>query len=333
MDANLNKLSLYYLAIVVVLFSAMGAGCPRNRQIMNDNAPIVLAPEASLEDVIRVVNSNSSRIQKIQSSGATLTVPGVPPVDANYAFERPRRFRLRAQTLLRGPELDLGSNEETYWMWVRHGDQAVYWGRHDQFYQSAARSVVPVPPDWMIEALGVVEMDPTDEHEGPDRSRPGFLQVRTLRRTPGGDITKLTVLDAERGWVMEQHLFDASNQPIASAVAAGFQYDPVNSVSLPRQVEVHLPTSQLRFTLRTERHLVNQIVADNQELWTMPEISGYPYIDLAYPDALQPTHQPPSSQQFNQQPPLSYRDHTIYRSAQRKRDAAIRRLPPFDRLR
>ena len=47
-----------------------------------------------------------------------------------------------------------------------------------------------------------------------------------------------------------------------------------NSVSLPRQVEIHLPTSQLRFTLRTERHLINQIVTENQELWMWVKLSN-----------------------------------------------------------
>ena len=74
-----------------VLFATTGAGCPRNRQITNDHAPIVLTPESTLEDVIQVVNSNSSRVQKIQSSGATLTVAGLPPVEASYAFEHSMR--------------------------------------------------------------------------------------------------------------------------------------------------------------------------------------------------------------------------------------------------
>ena len=86
----------------------------------------------------------------------------------------PKRFRLRAETGITGPELDLGSNDEVYWMWVKRADRpAVYWGRHDQFYQSAARDLLPVPPDWLIEALGVVQLDPTGQHEGPFQNRPG----------------------------------------------------------------------------------------------------------------------------------------------------------------
>lgn len=315
--------TLYYLIVVTGLFCATGASCPRNRQLLNDNAPVVLTPNTSLEDVIRVVNTNSSRVQKIQSTGATLTVarPGVPSIEANYAFERPQRFRLRAETRLTGPELDLGSNDEIYWMWVKQNDEkAVYWGRHDQFYQSAARNILPVPPNWLIEALGVVEMDPTGEHEGPYQARPGYLQIRSRIRTPSGDLLKITLIDDSRGWIVEQHLYDTSNQPLASAFASGFQYDPNSGASLPRQVEIRLPPADLAFTLKTEQHLINQIMGDDSQLWTMPRIDGYPYVDLANPNAT------PAQARASVSP-------NPYYSQSIPRNAAIRRLPPFDRLR
>ena len=97
----MNSQSLHALIVLTVLFAASGASCPRSRQIVNDQAPVVLSPGASLEDLIRVVNANSARVQQVQSTRATLTVEGAPPLDASYAFERPRRFRLRAETGIR----------------------------------------------------------------------------------------------------------------------------------------------------------------------------------------------------------------------------------------
>ncbi len=156
---------------------------------MNDFAPVVLGPEATLEDVIRVVNANSARVQQVQSSGATLNVEGLPTLQASYALERPRRLRLRAElSRLSGSELDLGSNDEIYWMWVKRSDQpAVYWGRHDEYAQSSAREILPVPPEWLIEALGVVELDPTGQHEGPRATDRGNSRSgRFARRRTGG---------------------------------------------------------------------------------------------------------------------------------------------------
>ena len=87
---------------------------------------------------------------------------------ANIALERPRRFRLRADTMITGPEVDLGSNDELFWFWVRRSPEpAVYFCRHDQFSSSVARQVLPVEPEWLIDALGVATLDPAGDHSGP----------------------------------------------------------------------------------------------------------------------------------------------------------------------
>jgi hypothetical protein len=233
---------------------------------------------------------------------------------------------LRAQTSF-GTELDLGSNDQTYWMWVKRSDEpAVYWGKHEEFYESAARGLLPVPPDWLVEALGVVELDPTGNHEGPFRKQPGQIEVRTRVSTPNGGLTKVTVLDDARGWVVEQHVYDSAGQHLASALAAGFQFDPASGVSLPRLVEIRIPPASMQFTLQTPQHLVNQPLAgDPGQLWTMPQISGVPLVDLGQPGRMGAN---PSGTTMAGRP-------TRYatRPARPAADPAIRRLPPFDRLR
>jgi hypothetical protein len=313
------------LTLILLLVVSTGASCPRGRAIVNDYAPVVLTPESTLEDVIRVVNANSARIERLQSSGATLTAEGLPRLEADYAFERPHRFRLRAHTLLTGPELDLGSNDDSYWIWIKQSDApGIYWGRHDEFYQSAARELLPVPPSWLIEALGVVELDPTGQHEGPFRNRPSQLEIRSQVPSPGGTLTKVTVVDDARGWVVEQHVYDASRQLLASALAAGFQFDPVTGASLPRVVQVRLPSTGMNFTLETQQHQINQLLGDPAQLWSVPQISGVPLVDLNNPGPLG----------FQRGRTVAQRpDRWGYRSATAPRDAAIRRLPPFDRMR
>ena len=52
--------------------------------------------------------------------------------------------------------------------------------------RSAARDLLPVPPDWLIEALGVIQLDPTGQHDGPFQNRPGQLEIRSQVKTPVG---------------------------------------------------------------------------------------------------------------------------------------------------
>ncbi len=135
----------------------------------------------------------------------------------------------------------------------------------------------------------------------------------------------MTVIDDARGWVLEQHLYDSTSQLLASAVATGFQFDPLTGVSLPRFVEIRLPASQLHFTLQTEQHLINQLRGDPTQLWSMPQPPGSPLVNLARPAPLSQAPSPAVAAR----PPA----RVAFRSDDQARNAAIRRLPPFDRYR
>ena len=100
--------------------------------------PRVLPPSPTLAQVMDAVNVNSSRVRTLACNRATLNVQGFPTLWASVAFERPQRFRLRALTPLTGPELDLGSNDELFWLWLhREQPPTLFYCRHDQFAGSA----------------------------------------------------------------------------------------------------------------------------------------------------------------------------------------------------
>ena len=128
----------------------------------------MLPPSPTIEQVIQAVNQNNSRIQSFMTNQATLSVPGLPTLRASVAFERPWRLRLRGDTGLTGPEIDLGSNDELFWFWVRRNQPpAIFFCRHDQFAACPARQMIPIEPKWLIEALGVAELDPGLPYQGP----------------------------------------------------------------------------------------------------------------------------------------------------------------------
>lgn len=269
------------------MFFACASCASLRRSNTQDLLPpdVLLSTEPTLDELIQITNQNSARIQQLQASNARIRLLNEDTIDyplsASYAFDRPRRFRLRAGTSFTGDELDLGSNDDTYWIWVKRDDRKkIYFGRHSEYYQSAARQVLPVPPDWLAEALGVVQFDANHYHTGPSRNRPGQLEVQSRIQTPGGELLKITVFDERYAWVLEQHVYDASNQLLASALASDFYYDPAQQVSLPRNVEINLPTANIHFTMNTPQHQINQLSADPAQLWSMPQPSGYDPYDL-----------------------------------------------------
>jgi len=276
------------LLVVLLLFCGSGATCSRSFRnpfatTLGPPAPEVLQPGSSLEQVIAAVNQNTSRIISYQTNNASITVPGMPAIPllrGNIAIQRPGRVRLQASTALTGPEVDLGSNEELFWFWIRRNDPpALYFSRHDQFVGSAAQQLMPVEPRWLLDALGMMQFSPNDHHTGPLPHGNGTLEIHTVMQTRSGTMTKSTVIDARRAWVLQQHVYDTSGTLLASAVARSHRYYPGMGVSLPQKVDLRMPVAQMSLSINVGTVALNQI-ANNPALWSLPVLSGYPQVDL-----------------------------------------------------
>jgi hypothetical protein len=258
----------------------------------------VLPPSPSLEQVIQAVNANRSRIQSFETNQAALSGPGWPTLRASIAFERPWRLRVRGDIGLTGPEIDLGSNDDLFWFWVRRNQPpALFYCRHDRYATCPARQMIPVDPEWLIEALGVAQLDPGLPYEGPPRLLPnGRLELRAIRQTPDGPTTKITRIDAARAWILEQYVYDSQGRLRASAIADGYRRDPASGLAMPTAVRIEVPPA--RFSLRIDlgNVQINRLQGDRGPLWEMPRFAGYPAIDLCDPRLrLAPAAPPPAA--------------------------------------
>ena len=261
-----------------------GASCPR-REIPSTPLQSAFAGPPTTGEVIRHVNANSVAIRSLRARGASVSVPGTRSLRAELAIERPSRLRLKADATLIGPVLDLGSNDDLFWMWTRQADSpSVYFCRHDQFYESSARQVLPVEPTWLISALGIVELDPLGQHSGPVSAGPGKLELRSVISTPEGALTRVLILHDTQGWVLEQHLYDAQQQLLATSLASQHRHDAATGVALPHRVEIRLPPAAMSFVLDIDRYELNQLDSQNWQMWQMPQPRGYPLTDLASPN-------------------------------------------------
>jgi hypothetical protein len=232
------------------------------------------------------VNQNSSRVQSISANGVTITIPdmmGLPLLSGNMAAERPGRFRLTAGTIAT-QELDIGSNDELFWMWVRRNQPpALYFCRHAQFANSNIRQFMPIEPAWLLAAMGIVDIDPASVIEGPIPSArgQGTVELRSWLPSASGRLQRVTVIDARRAWVIEQDVYDQSGTTLlASARADSHRYYEREQVSLPDRVTVQLPTANLRMTINLGVVQINQLAPNSGQLWTLPTYDGYQPVDL-----------------------------------------------------
>jgi len=286
---------VWLLLIVAGTFALSGASCP---QMLQRAAPLprVLPPSPTLEQVIDVVNRNSSQIRSFSTNRASLSGSGFPSLGASVAFERQRRFRLRAGTGMLGAELDVGSNDELFWFWVRlEQPPAIYYCRHDQWAACQTRRTVPFDPDWLIEALGVAEFDPALPHQGPQYLPNDKLRIDTIRNTPQGPVTKITILDGSQGWILEQYVFDARRQLVASSVASGHRRDPLSGLVMPTVVQIKCPPAQLDMRIDLGNVEINRLSSEAGALWSMPSYPNAAVVNLAEAAAPPPTMQSPAA--------------------------------------
>lgn len=275
------------LAVVVTTVAASGAACPQHLRGYQYGAmplPRALPAHPSLEQIVSTVHDNTHRVRSYMAPQATLSVPGVPRLSSQVACEPPRRFRLRAQTTVTGNELDIGSNDELFWLWIRRHDPPVLlYCRHDRYQDAAARQLLPIRADWMPELLGLVEFRPEDRHEGPFALPDGRIEIRSRIGAPEGELVRSTLLDGTTGLVMEQHLFGPSGERLASVRTSRHRVDPTSGAALPRLVEVSWPAAQIEFQLDIASITTNSANVDPGQLWQMPAYDGYRPIDLADP--------------------------------------------------
>jgi len=308
-----------FLLGAALLVSNAGCHLWPMRKPAQHNAPIAFQTTPTLEEITAHVNNNSNKVQQLRAESARISVSGFPTLQANLALERPKRFRLQGQlTQLTGSEMDIGSNDELFWLWVkRQPPPTIYFARRDQFARSPARAMLPIEPDWLINALGMVTFDPADQHEGPYQRGENQWEIRTRLSGDHQGMTKSTLVDGSYGWVTAQHVYDAKGQLIASARASDHrQY--VEGIALPATVDVSLPPANFKFQLTVPRYVINQPVGDPQRLWSMPREPGVAVVDIAaqQPAALMgPAGAPPASTPaYNPSPASAPSNNPAYNS-------------------
>jgi hypothetical protein len=249
--------------------------------------PIVFQQMPALEQVYTAVNGNADRVKTLQTRDAKMTVAGVPVgIALDMSYEQPQRLRLRAGTGLTGQELDLGSNDELFWFWARQSPQpALFYARHDQFAASPNRNLIPIEPLWIIDAMGLPRFDPSQRHEGPLSRGNGMLEVRSHIPASDGERTKITLIDLQHAWVMEQQVYDARGRLLAAAQASEHEFFPQAAVALPRKVAIQLPGAQLSFTVETKGYSLNFPLENSGDLFALPreQLPNAPLVDLADP--------------------------------------------------
>lgn len=275
----------------VFLFSVL-SGCKSGNPFRRSGSPQesgtpVISSQATVLEVITVVNQNVSRVDSFFTNNATLSGEGVFNLKGEIAFKRPSYFRLRGTHAVTGVELDVGRNPEILWMWVGKAEpKAMYYCKSEDYGRCAANLDLSINPMWVIDAMGFGILDPNVPYTGPYPVDERHLEIRTEIMTPGGETQlKSIVVNRFNGLPAAVRIYDRFKMLVADARVKSFRNDPKTGITIPASVEVSCPKENngkgMKFSIHYGTPTLNGLDAGNSHLWTMPVYQGYPPTDMA----------------------------------------------------
>ncbi len=286
MTSNLAVISRHRsLLLVALLAGCLLPGCTATRGMLARRHPDPMAGAPSLqnvrnpplEEVVSHLNRNTDRLQCWQANRVGVkydkwTFTGM------IAVEKGRHLRLVVNSL-RGNEVDLGSNDERFWVWCRDMDPSFVTCKHENMDAARQQMGIPFEPDWLMQALGVeplptsgvtMETDPTNEQ--------ARLEEKVLS-AHGLPLRREILIDLKRGIVLEHSLYNYDGIRIARAKLTDHRLDKTSGVVLPHKVVLDWPQNKLSLTLTLGEVRINS-GAIASRLWEMPESTNSQVVHL-----------------------------------------------------
>jgi hypothetical protein len=276
-------------AFGILILICTGSGCSifqRFRQ-SRPEAPVVLAPQSSLDQIVSAIHQNSERARQVRAD-VRVSMTGVPAMLRGDLFvERPNRLRLTAGVMgLSG--FDVGSNEKEFWIWKQAGTPgdppALYFARHDEYATSGLQEQLQLQPDWLLDGLGLISFDPGDRHVGPNPRSDGRLEIVSYMNQGPQSTIRVATIDAKSGVVVRQTFYNQGGKRIAYVDSIQYQYLPEDQVALPKRIEIHVfaPTGEeSKLSVDIGNYTLNALFGDPEKMWAMPNPPDVRRIDLS----------------------------------------------------
>jgi hypothetical protein len=252
-----------------------------------------LGPDATAEEILARVNKNAyseyspNGLRAYRSDSVTVRMSGVPAaMRASLVVEAPRNLRLRvAHPVTGGEAVDLGSNDEKFWVWIKESPQQnVITCSHD--HVAAAAKVCPLPlpfrPDWLMEVLGVTPISGSGYEVRRTNAKSPIVELVSVQRTPDQQpIRRIVKVDTVHGVVLEHRVETLEGTKIAKAVLFRHFRDPSTELILPRQINIDWPIDGQPLALSLEFNAIDfNTQPESVAMWTPPQMADYPELDI-----------------------------------------------------
>lgn len=296
--------------VLVAAVLAPLTGCEWMKRVTNHDdrpKPDGPLPKAQPDQFVTYLNERSARLQSLNYGDVRLVasdhgVP-LPALRGSMAAAQPRNFRMTGTGGAMGAKVDLGSNDQQFWVYFDAPTvkPMFVFASHSDFEAGKARlpGGIPFEPDWVMQALGMTALAPTNQYSVriDDKARTYILSWPAV--TPNGaSVVKEIVFDGDaatgtRPQVKRHAIRDTRNKVICSA-----EVKQAKTVQLPTTdprtgapLTVQHPTLmvlrweeqkfEMELELKTGRVNDPPTEEATRRLFSRPTIAGTPAIDLA----------------------------------------------------
>lgn len=278
-----NRRFVHAFSLGLLLFVCSGASCIYNTPTVEFPPPMIFQ---SVPDAYALANQlNKSRnIQQLQNPSVRIKMRNLPALEASVLLERPSHFRLRGSVKLMGEVIDIGSNDDVFWMASKVGpNPTIMIARHNEFLSQLDRQQLPVSPLWLVEALGLVELDPSTLLGPISQRADGRIEVIAPTPQYGAGYFHAIVADPRTGVVHEVLLRDGTGRLVAMSTLSDHEYYKSVDYSLPNRVvaEFYPQNEQpIKFDMQFVPYSVNSLGIDTGANWQLPDTRGLTVSEL-----------------------------------------------------
>jgi hypothetical protein len=345
----------------LIAIVALATGCRSN---FGGNArPAANVPNLpfDVQDVVATHNRDAMLVTTFEAKpavtfrpgqgGRSRLVPGGVLRGDVYAEPGTRNFRLVLRPPMQGDCLDIGSNNDRFWLWSPQtfGSNDVYTCSYDE--SGAVPLSTLYQPDWLMEAMGLAPLPETTQPGIKVRSENGDAIIEQRRQGPDGAIAlKETIISGVNRRIAEHRLYqlDQSGRKdlVARAVVKTYERYAINgpvgettTLELPGSFQLIWPTEQVELTVQFQGVKLNAGFERPQQkmLFTLPEKRGSKQQDLRAaigtsdaPSTVRETlPSPPTGVQLSEPVPAASRDDGPSRDIAARRVSRAAPRPDF----
>jgi hypothetical protein len=250
-----------------------------------DTARLPAERPLAAAEVVAYLNNNAQQIQSLTCSNVDLDCKqGYQEfhIRGKLACQKPKNFRMQAEALGR-TEADIGSNDQEFWYWIARGEPYLI---HCSYQDLAGGVRIPFPfqPQWVMEALGMAEYDPTQPYQLVAQ-RGTFQLTLNTKNSQGQPVRRITEFKQLAGRIqVTDHILQS---PSGSEICRAHITEPQEirrGVIIPRKIVFSYPAEQLKLSMtlwqRADDVILDQQFNQAQGLFARPALAGVQDYDL-----------------------------------------------------